>query len=70
MTKLAAIPTQPISYNDALFLLRQLKGIKQKRVKNSSNFKRLVYLIEDFFEFCTTKSRDQTSQSQRAPSML
>ena len=45
MTKLAAIPTQPISYNDALFLLRQLKGIKQKRVKNSSNFKRLVYLI-------------------------
>ena len=26
MTKLAAIPIQPISYNDALFLLRQLKG--------------------------------------------
>lgn len=27
MTKFATIPTQPISYNDALFLLRQLKGI-------------------------------------------
>lgn len=27
MTALAAIPTQPISYNDALYLLRQLKGI-------------------------------------------
>ena len=27
MTKFGAIPTQPISYNDALLLLKQLKGM-------------------------------------------
>lgn len=42
VTKLASIPSQPISYNDALVLLKQLRGIWKIKtiIKNFSIFKR------------------------------